>query len=547
MIRYLLEIVVIQCIFLLTYDFFLRKETFFQWNRVYIIGTFLFSLVIPPIRIEALTTEVSEGNVFLPNLVNQLEPVAIAPTGPTSFWDQFSVYEWIYFLGVILMALWFVVKLYRIFSLKQKGSVTYHTDFTKVVIPQSKLVFSFLKTVFIGDKIVKEKEPEILAHELVHVRQWHSLDLLFFELMRIFFWCNPLVFLYQNRISEVHEFIADASVTKKDKRVHYSTLLAETFQTEKASFVNSFYKKSLLQKRITMLTKDKSRGIFQLKYLVVLPLLLGMLAYTSCEVTNKSEGEMVVVKTGIGTSVPFGVIEEVPVFPGCEGVVDQKRCFQESIQEHIRKHFNYPQEAKDQGIQGRVAVLFTIDNKGNIVDIRKRGPHPLLEEEVERIIKRLPQMQPGQHNGKSVDVPFSIPVVFRLSDEDVLLVEIQKFGQRGKDWIPFAQLDNSPVYPGCEDASDPKNCFLEKIQGHIRKHFNYPLEAQEQGIQGRVAVLFTIDTEGNISNIRKRGPNPILEAEAERILALLPRMQPGMHDGKPVNVPFSLPITFQLN
>ena len=547
MIRYLLEIVAIQCIFLLTYDFFLRKETFFQWNRVYIMGTFLFSLVIPQIRIEALTTEVSEGNVFLPNFVNQLEPIVMAPTGPTSFRDQFSVYEWIYFLGVILMALWFVAKLYRIFSLKQRGNVTYHPDFTKVVIPQSKLVFSFLKTVFVGDKITLEKEPEILAHELVHVRQWHSLDLLFFELMRIFIWCNPLVFLYQNRISEVHEFIADASVTSKDKRAHYNTLLAETFQTEKTSFVNSFYKKSLLQKRISMLTKKRSSEILQLKYLMVLPLLLGMLAYTSCEVTNKSEGEIVAVKAGLETNVPFGIIDKVPVFPGCEKAEDMKRCFHEKLQEHVQKHFSYPKEAQKQGIEGKVAVLFVINSEGVIENIRKRGPHHLLEDEVERIITLLPRMIPGKQEDRAVNVPFSMPISFELNKADEVQMETPNFDQRRKDGIPFAQLDRSPIYPGCEDASDPKKCFLEKIQGHIRKHFNYPLEAQEQGIQGRVAVLFTIDTEGNISTIRKRGPNPILEAEAERIIALLPRMQPGMHDGKPVNVPFSLPITFQLN
>ncbi|MEM8508091.1 MAG: TonB family protein [Bacteroidota bacterium] len=415
MIRYLLEILVIQCIFLLTYDLFLRRETFFQWNRVYILLVFPFSFVIPLIRIDVLTTKIPEENVFFPNFVD-LEPVAIAPGATTSFWERLSMYEWIYLLGVILMALWFVVKLYRIFNLKQKGSVTYYPHFKKVILPESYLVFSFLKMVFVGDKIAKDKESEILIHELVHVRHWHSLDLLFFELMRIFFWFNPLVFLYQDRISELHEFIADALAIKTTKRAHYSALLAETFQTDKTSFVNPFYKRSLLQKRIAMLTKEKSRGILKLKYLAVLPLLLGILTYTSCEVTNTSEVETVAIKAGLETTVPFGVIDKVPIFPGCEGVVDQKACFQESVKEHIRKHFNYPKEAKDLGIEGRVAVLFTIDRTGAIINIRKRGPHELLENEVERIIKQLPKMDPGQHKGKPVAVPFSIPVTFKITD-----------------------------------------------------------------------------------------------------------------------------------
>lgn len=85
-----------------------------------------------------------------------------------------------------------------------------------------------------------------------------------------------------------------------------------------------------------------------------------------------------------------------------------------NIQEHIRKHFNYPKEAQDQGIEGRVSVIFTIDTDGTITDINKRGPHELLENEVERIIKRLPKMQAGKHAGKAVKVPFSIPIVFKL-------------------------------------------------------------------------------------------------------------------------------------
>jgi TonB family protein len=84
------------------------------------------------------------------------------------------------------------------------------------------------------------------------------------------------------------------------------------------------------------------------------------------------------------------------------------------IQRHISKNFNYPQEAQDKGIQGRVNVIFTIQRDGSIGNLKMRGPDRLLENEVERIIKRLPQMIPGEHEGETVDVPFSIPVTFKL-------------------------------------------------------------------------------------------------------------------------------------
>lgn len=115
-----------------------------------------------------------------------------------------------------------------------------------------------------------------------------------------------------------------------------------------------------------------------------------------------------------------------------------------------------------------------------------------------------------------------------------------------RNGVPFAQVENVPIFPGCENASDPRACFQENIQRHISKNFRYPQKAQEKNIQGRVSILFLIDAEGNITNIAKRGPDKSLEDEAERIISKLPKMKPGNHQGKNVNVPFSIPVTFKL-
>jgi TonB family protein len=82
--------------------------------------------------------------------------------------------------------------------------------------------------------------------------------------------------------------------------------------------------------------------------------------------------------------------------------------------EHVRKNFNYPKEAIGQGISGRVDLLFTIDENGKAGDIRTRGPHEILESEAERIILRLPDMQPGKQQDKAVKVYYSIPITFQL-------------------------------------------------------------------------------------------------------------------------------------
>ena len=114
--------------------------------------------------------------------------------------------------------------------------------------------------------------------------------------------------------------------------------------------------------------------------------------------------------------VPFAVIEDVPIYPGCERVAKSKRrdCFQEQINKHIRKNFRYPEIAQEMGIQGRVYVNFVIDKDGSITSIRMRGPDKNLEKEAQRIIAKLPRMTLGKQRGRAVRVPFSIPITFRL-------------------------------------------------------------------------------------------------------------------------------------
>ena len=114
--------------------------------------------------------------------------------------------------------------------------------------------------------------------------------------------------------------------------------------------------------------------------------------------------------------VPFAVIEDVPIFPGCEKVAksERRKCFQEQMNKHIRRNFRYPEIAQEMGIQGRVYVNFIISKDGSISNIRMRGPDKNLEKEAQRIISKLPSMIPGKQRGRAVRVPFSIPITFRL-------------------------------------------------------------------------------------------------------------------------------------
>ena len=134
---------------------------------------------------------------------------------------------------------------------------------------------------------------------------------------------------------------------------------------------------------------------------------------TVIESTETTQEEVIeeveVLEEEVDVDVPFAIIEDVPLFPGCERVKksERRKCFQEKLDKHVLKNFRYPEIAQEMGVQGRVFVTFVIDRDGTITGIRTRGPDKNLEKEAARIIGKLPNMTPGKQRGRAVRVPFS--------------------------------------------------------------------------------------------------------------------------------------------
>lgn len=505
MIQYLLEILVFQLVFLLAYDLFLKKETFFQWNRFYLLCTFVLSLALPWIKLEflswAMPQALGEATVFF----TQLEGVGLAPEGGgPGFWASRPWYFWPMALGSLLSALWFAAKLGQIGRLKRAAQVERFPGYVKVTVTGN-LAFSFFRNIFLGKEIQSdpEREAQIIAHELVHVRQRHSLDLIFFELAKIPLWFIPLVYLYQRRMAELHEFIADARVVKEDKGQHFEMLLSEAFHSRNISFINHFFNRSLIKKRIIMLQKNRSKPVWQLKYILLMPLVWAMLVYTSCE-SEKGEnfgtGPAAALDGSIEVSTLGGYVTYTMVVGDLDALTPDEEKSRANLLENTRKTVE----------KGTIKIL----------DRRSRSIHMEIEN--------------GEIQQVSVDKNVNGAKVMESSllDQDGL--------------IPFNELDQVPVFPGCGDATDPRTCFQEKIQQHVIKHFRYPEQALDQGIQGRVSILMIIGSDGGLKDLRMQGPHELLEAEARRIIEKLPPFQPAKHGGKAVDVAFAIPITFKL-
>lgn len=127
--------------------------------------------------------------------------------------------------------------------------------------------------------------------------------------------------------------------------------------------------------------------------------------------------DVVVQEVEEEVEVPFALIEDVPTFPGCENLskLQKRACFEERIQAHVVKNFQYPQVALDMGIHGRVYIMFTIERDGSISNLKTRGPDKILEDEAIRIIRKLPKLIPGKQREKPVPVSFSLPINFVLA------------------------------------------------------------------------------------------------------------------------------------
>ena len=129
----------------------------------------------------------------------------------------------------------------------------------------------------------------------------------------------------------------------------------------------------------------------------------------------------------------------------------------------------------------------------------------------------------------------------QISVDDVEVEEVEEDIE-----VPFAVIEVVPTWPGCVGNNDQlRACFQQKMQEHLQKNFKYPEVAAELGIHGKVYVFFLIDKNGKVTNIKSRGPDKLLEKEAERIIGLVPNMIPGKQRNRAVGVPYSVPINFQ--
>lgn len=561
---YLVKVSVALALFYGLYVLCLKRDTFLKLRRIYFLSALFFSLLFPAVTIELSAS--GDTPVQIPTY--WLSDIEVGSAVDAEASTEAAVSMWVVVLAILaavslFCTIKFFVQLFSLVKLRIANETEKLSTYRIVKMKDRRASpFSFFNWIFINSDAHNPVElAEIIAHEQVHVDQYHSIDVVLSEILCICFWWNPFAWLLKKEIKLNLEYLADKGVLESgfDSKEYQYILLQVSNRSTGIPLINNF-NVSQLKQRIMMMNKKKSSVFTSVKYLLVVPvcatLLLGNAVQATTSLDKFSIDEISEVMDGDQAPQKKGnvyvTVEQMPSFPG--GLDAQQRF--------ISGGLKYPVEAQTKGIQGRVTVRYVVKSTGEISNIEViRGIDPLLDNEAIRIVKSMPNWEPGKQGGKAVDVYYTLPIVFRLAgatkkvesggdpneivavgygapQEKKVEVASLKEGSPNDKMKPFLTVEQMPAYPGGEPA----------MHEYISNNLKYPEDAQKNGIQGRVVVRFIVKSTGEVSDVSViRGIDPSMDKEAARMVGSMPKWTPGKQNGQAVDVYYTLPIVYKLN
>lgn len=417
---YFIEINLYLVCFYLLYEIILAKEKHFRFNRAFLLGGIFLSLTLPLISFSVNSNAVVEdsfqGYIILPAVT-----IATVQSEGAGF-----IVRWGHVFGLIYLA-GFAVYLFRlIFQLVQiskpllrKSTNKENKEGYTIINTNGEIpTCSFFNYLF-WDKTAELNEEErnqILEHELVHIRQLHSLDILLIGLLRAIFWFNPFIHLIKSNITEVHEYLADHYATRQIDVEDYSKLLTLQIFKNYDFVISNNFDKSQVVKRIRMLRSNRSRSLWiNLGLLVpVLAVLITFLAYDVSEGQSSKKEVASILEANVldpmnnVNEVEGEIVEVAEVTPEPKGGMLE-------FYHYVQSNMKYPRTAKEQGIEGKVFVEFVVDRNGKLKNVRTvKGVGGGCDEEAERVIKNSDAWKPGYVDGQPVNVKMIMPITFKL-------------------------------------------------------------------------------------------------------------------------------------
>ncbi len=496
----------------------------------------------------------------------------------------------VYLTGCLIAATRFFIGLLRIYRLAKHGDQVNHGSYVLVQTDQSHLPFSFLNFVFVSKKLpLPDRIHHIIAHELCHIKKWHTVDILFTEIIHVFFWFNPILNYYKKALRQTHEFDADAVASDLQNMQHYQNLLMETAQSGMELRMTHQFFNAELKNRLTMLIQKKSPRKALRKYLVLVPILaLALFLFSNSAMgpddpfgksimaaidTSKNKDDLRAnVKVIVLNAISEGThsIEEIQVKLNQIGEktgfrfrwngyavscgFDMYTARETGYLPSMAKIMNLPEVylKLDKTLQEAKAFFPLLNINGHLI----RGHWRTLDPN--RIINHS-YTPPEQAKEKYGDIAFGGVLNielrdFRVDDLGAQGVIIESADPKAMQGSKIRRPDVLPRFPGCEDieGAEADRCAVERFNEYIADNLQYPKIARDHGVEGTVVVQFEVDARGRIGKVaivRDIGARCGDEAKylIQNMNNLVDKWQPAMKNGAPVAYSLKVPVLFKLD
>ena len=542
---YILKSSVCLALFYLFYRLLLSNETFHRFNRMALLGLLALSCLIPLMEVTvkdpsdvslpflSLEEMLMMASVESVTMVEEAEPVVFP-------WRELLLMG--YLAGILFFFLrhvWSLGRMLRLIGRCQKEmlgqGIVLFTHREKVA------PFSWMKAIVISEADLEESGEAILKHESAHIRNGHSWDLLLAEVCIFFQWFNPAAWLLKQELQNIHEFEADEWVISQgiDAKKYQLLLIKKAVGARLYSIANSFNHSSL-KKRITMMIKKKSNPWARMKYLYVLPLAaIAVAAFARPEVSNQLS-EISSVKVNDLTS-----IMKVDEGKSAEISSDEKFKLSGQVME-----VNTKQPVVGASVLVRGTTYGTLTDANGKFELQVKKGDVLMVSYVGLQTQSLPVVTESklvvwmkddvQSMEEMVVVGMAsdgvgAPSVTHPDKKVVAVAEVPNVKEEQQ--AIFTVVEEMPQFPG----------GMGEAMRFLAQNIKYPKAAQQAKIEGRVIVQFVVGKDGSVSDIQiMRSVSPDLDAEAIRVVGMMPKWIPGKQRGKAVTVKFTMPIMFRL-
>jgi TonB family protein len=592
MLTYLLQSSTCLIILYGIYHFILAEMTFFKYNRAYLLLSILASLMIPILAPLLVLPEESVPVLRWSHLAGDITYVVAD--------NEVSVFDWkglignvlwvVYFVGVVVVLLKMIYGLSKIFRYYQQGQKEDFNGYRIITTEAVHLPFSFFSSIYISRHVpLQDHIHTILEHEEIHIRQWHTLDVLMAEMVHAFFWFNPVMIFYKRALRQAHEYLADDLICRKNSVSSYMELLLSKSQSGlELALTNQFFH-SQIKKRIQMMTTHKTNRSAAWKYALVLPLLLGLVILFSSSTIKHQLQDVVSVSLDSIPKPPAPPPPPAPPAPpmlngnavmpeGVIAIIVDEAFIKVDLKNGVSKYY-YKNNASD---MQEFEIFY---GKIPSHDMVPPPPPPipnLINTDPQRFAKEM------GFDGKMPLFVIDDRVIkqkkINIHQEDIKLIRVKKCDSNIQDLVKkfgkqaengailiytksfkgcileepvnevFKVVEQMPRFPGCENEAsehEKKDCSNRKMLDYIYSHLKYPAEAKDKIIEGNVVAQFTINKDGGISDI-----NIIREIGGgcgQAVIEMLQTMNdmpekwvPGKQAGRNVNVLYTLPVKFKM-